>query len=630
MTDLQNKSPELRVIHSTGNIDIKINGESPVFLINGRIRSQDRIINLTPERIQRIEMTTYSDIRYGSPVINIILKPATYGGNLSLYSQQAVTTPKVYSTASGSFNYDKSQIVFDYRLIYRKSNKEYTSNNESYIAPDLYVMRDSEGLPSGTVDQDHRFRLDYTYTPNRNSVFSLSGDMTIHRNRYTYGELYQQTVNGNVAESFKGWTRRHYLQTPFGFSGFYRTKMGKSTFELSTSVARNKGDYDRTVDYSTGYYSESGTSNSATTSGTEIVYSFQPLDNLSFDLGSNYTYTYSNSNFIQNDESLSSTSKSHKLYFYSKVHWGNKGFFIDAGPGLRYYATKNGKCDDSYWRMRGVISVSQRFTKHFNGYYTYSVDPSYPSLSDYTTIRQTIDDYSYQVGNPDLETSLTQNHSLRLSYWQDCFSVSPYVRYQQQNKPILTIWEYSPTEQMFVKTIQNGKYTKQLDYGLSISVNNLFKKKISLSADLSYNQFWVNTTEGSVSRGRLDLRFYGSAYFGPFSIYLNLTPIRGLGFNPSSYTYYRQLADTYIGISYRYKHFQFGLQSQNLFAKKANFIQTYHLSKIHPRYEEYCIKNFNNMILFSIQYLIDFGHKYTKPNINSHRVNTEKNIVTEY
>ncbi len=135
ITDLQSSAPELRINQALNTITI--DGVAPVFQINGRVQKIDRLIDLAPDRIARIEMTNYHDLQYNAPVFNIILKPAPSGGTISLYTQDAVTTPKAYAKASGTFNYKKSEFLFDYRYIYRNSSKIFSNNQEAYVAPDF-------------------------------------------------------------------------------------------------------------------------------------------------------------------------------------------------------------------------------------------------------------------------------------------------------------------------------------------------------------------------------------------------------------------------------------------------------------------------------------------------------------
>lgn len=233
-------------------------GRPPVFQINGRRQYVDRLITLSPERIERIEMTTYRDPQYDAPVFNIILKPVSRGGTISVQSENAVTTPKTYTIANGTFNYKKSEFMFDYKLVYRNSKKEISNVEESYLGPDFNVMRDGRGLPSGTIDQDHRFLLEYTYTPGKNSILVFSGEATLHRHHTTTGMHYTQTSDkDNLETDFESMNKRNYWRTPFSFGAFYRLQKNIHKIEISTSISRANAEYNREQSYSDGYNSTS-------------------------------------------------------------------------------------------------------------------------------------------------------------------------------------------------------------------------------------------------------------------------------------------------------------------------------------------------------------------------------------
>lgn len=144
LSDLRASVPELRVnpiLHT-----ISIDDQTPVFQINGRVQNMDRLISLSPERIARIEMTNYRDPQYNAPVFNIILKPTPKGGSVAIYSQDAVTTPKVYAKTTGTFNRKNSEVLFDYKWVYRNSSDEITNSTESYTDPFSKIVRNGQGL----------------------------------------------------------------------------------------------------------------------------------------------------------------------------------------------------------------------------------------------------------------------------------------------------------------------------------------------------------------------------------------------------------------------------------------------------------------------------------------------------
>ncbi len=288
LADIQSRTSELEV--NPVMESILINGVTPVFQINGRIQPINRLMHLSPERIQKIEMITYNDIRYGAPVFNIILKPATSGGDISLRTQVAATTPKTYSTANASINYKKSEFNFNYSQTFRNSDEQYENSEESYIAPDFYIKRKHVGIPSSTINQNNSIRLDYTLVPNSNIIFALTGNLKIHHNRYKLGTLYEQEINGQKENPVESWIQRHYARNPFSFGAFFKYKKGKQTFELSSSLANSSDNSKRNFFNSNEFLSTSSTHSSSMSYGTDVVYALQLPYNLDLKFGGSYYY----------------------------------------------------------------------------------------------------------------------------------------------------------------------------------------------------------------------------------------------------------------------------------------------------------------------------------------------------
>lgn len=145
---------------------------------------------------------------------------------------------------------------------------------------------------------------------------------------------------------------------------------------------------------------------------------------------------------------------------------------------------------------------------------------------------------------------------------------------------------------------------------------------LSVGSRYSYNSSTSDLTQDGFTESDVDIHIDASAYFGNFNVGINIVPIRGLQYQGISYN--REMAVNSIYAYYRYRHFQFGLQWQNPLTGKAFLTQTYNLSKVHPGYNDYYIKDFNNMVLISVQYRFGIGNVYKKPNIFTQKASTDE------
>lgn len=626
LSDLRASVPELRVnpiLHT-----ISIDDQTPVFQINGRVQNMDRLISLSPERIARIEMTNYRDPQYNAPVFNIILKPAPKGGSVAIYSQDAVTTPKVYAKTTGTFNRKNSEVLFDYKWVYRNSSDEITNSTESYTDPFSKIVRNGQGLPSATTDQDHRFLFEYTYMPGKKSVFVLSAEAALHWNHNENGIKYIQTSGlSEERDGFISWNNRKYRRTPWGFSGYYRFEKNIHRVEVLTSIVQAGSRYNRELNYSDGYNYQSNSVNRGLSCGATVNYYIQFPSDISLSSGVDYSYNLAESEFFQSGyPDNNSRMHSNQVYAYGKISWYNKGFSIVGGPGIRYLSSYNGVNSDKYWNWRGVIAVNQNVGQFLSLSYNAAVDPGFPSLGETSTVLQIRDDYSGHIGNPYLKPSLGLSQNFRINYHSKKIRVSPYAYYAYKYLPIVEDWYYSYDDELFVQTYENADDSHNLTFALNVSLSDIFGK-INLAADIGCNRFWLRMNEASSSKCHMFVRFNASAYINDFNFSLDLTPIRGLQYQGAAYS--REMVFNSISASYRYRNFQFGIQWQNPLTSKAFLTQTYYLSKVHPRYNEYYISDFNNMILFSVQYNASFGHSYKKPNVTTYKT-AVKDIITAY
>ena len=625
LSDLQSISPELKVNQDSHTITI--DGNTPIFQINGRRQYVDRLITLSPERIERIEMTTYRDPQYDAPVFNIILKPVSRGGTISIQSENAVTTPKTYTVANGTFNYKKSEFMFDYKLVYRNSKKEISNVEESYLGPDFQVMRDGRGLPSSTIDQDHRFLLEYTYTPGKNSILVFSGEATLHRHNNNYKMLYTQTSDkDNLDTEFESWYKRHNWRTPFSFGAFYRIQKTIHNIEVSTSISHANGEYNSEQSYSNGYSSTSYSKNEGMSYSANANYYLRLPENMNFTAGAEYLYSLAESDLYQsNYPSDKSRMHSNQISFYGKLSWSHRGFSVAGGPGLKSFSSVSGNVHEDYWRWRGSLALAQNIGRSASVSYSATLTPSFPSLGQTSTVLQTVNDYSARIGNPGLKSFLGIDQNLRFNYRYKKMRISPYAYYYYIDSPILESWNYSEADKLFIQTYENGNNSHTLTAALNLSFSNLLGK-INLSVDAGYNCFWLNMKEfASYSKGHLFCEVNASAYIGKFYFSINWDPVRGLQHQGSFYT--RSTPSNLISVFYRYRGFQFGARWRNPFMSKSNLTQRYRFSKVHPQYDEYYIKDFNNLILLSVQYNVSFGKSYNKQYINTRKVSV-KDIIT--
>lgn len=108
--------PGLRV--NTVRESITVEDRTPVYQVNGRPQSMQRILNINPNDILRIEYSNIPGIRYlesgASGIINIILREIPQGGSVMASVSSALTTGFINGGLMASYNYKKSEFVLSY------------------------------------------------------------------------------------------------------------------------------------------------------------------------------------------------------------------------------------------------------------------------------------------------------------------------------------------------------------------------------------------------------------------------------------------------------------------------------------------------------------------------------------
>lgn len=620
------------------NIDtrtITVNDQSPKLLINGRPQETVRLIDISPEDITRIEYQNYDDIRYGSPVINVIMRRPPQGGSVSAYLQMPATTRKAFARSSASYNYKKSEFRLDYSFIWRASTKEQTSSSEQFTSPDLQIERLRTGQPSHTRDSEHMITADYTLMLSPTTMLAATAGTSFHRNTYAQRATVAETRNGTAISDYDNIMHRHSNQTPFNSNIYFRTAPAKGhSLEAIFYANRNTGNYERQNDYSTGYQSSSDNHNFSSSIGANLAYAM-PIRKCDLSFGASYSRSHARNTFPQNTDQSNATSNfTNALNAYANTGWRHRGFSIMASAGINWRDIHGtGLASEHYTNIRGSINISQQLGKSTSIRYGFSISPSSPSMTQSNNVWQEIDDVTVQVGGQNLKSSLSHSHNIQANWRHKRFRMYANVGFSSTSSQILPVWWFndtpgSPYQGWFVKQTCNGDYYRTLSARLQASLSNLWGI-LSISAYGGLRHVWVKAPALQANRGRGELGMDINFYYKRWSGSLSYAPIMAYQFYGDSFT----INNPYNGVSlmYNLNHWQFGISYRNPFTSKANRIRNYSLSKVHRTVSEYHIGDFNNLVLLSVQYRANFGTSFKKANRSLRSSNrTETGIATEY
>jgi len=122
LNELKINMPGLKVNESQQTL--YVDGGKPILMLNGKEVGMDKIRNVDHRRIQRIEYSNVSGIRYldrgATGVINFIMNGLHDGGLVSVNTNNALTTFRNRANINGTYHVGKSEWSINYNTLWRK------------------------------------------------------------------------------------------------------------------------------------------------------------------------------------------------------------------------------------------------------------------------------------------------------------------------------------------------------------------------------------------------------------------------------------------------------------------------------------------------------------------------------
>ncbi|MBE6338966.1 MAG: carboxypeptidase-like regulatory domain-containing protein, partial [Lentimicrobiaceae bacterium] len=155
---------------------ITIDGGTPVYQINGKEVSYQRFINVSSDKIKRIEYSNNPGVRYmdrgASGVINIVLKEVEDGGSIVANGKTAFTTGFADGYVMGTYNRGKSEIMLQYNISHRNYDDVPYEMTDKYINENRMVER-KQSMNFPFYYTTHNIMADYTYRANDSTFMTI-------------------------------------------------------------------------------------------------------------------------------------------------------------------------------------------------------------------------------------------------------------------------------------------------------------------------------------------------------------------------------------------------------------------------------------------------------------------------
>ncbi|MEG2599984.1 MAG: TonB-dependent receptor [Muribaculaceae bacterium] len=607
--------PGLRV--NTVLETITVEDRTPVYQVNGRPQSMQRILNINPNDILRIEYSNIPGIRYlergASGIINIILRQIPQGGSVMASVNSALTTGNLNGGLMASYNYKKSEFVLSYSANWRDYDKWKQNSSESFVNQATRTIdRTQVGKNSKMAYLDNNIALDYTYQPDINTMLSASFKNGIGTNsNYNNGYL-SETVKGETVNYDKYSGNKGNYYTPNLDLFFSKKLKNKQSLEFNLVGTISTNVYDRTLRYE--YVNNlpdklilNNVDNNGWRTAGEAVYA-KELKKVALRLGVQYAHNYDKSQYKENNQLSELVSDNTYVYGEIKGRLGKASYSL--GTGVKLFSVNNMTDSKTYVRNLTTGNILIPLMKGLSLNYVIMYKPTLPSLNELSPVSQTVDDIVQTKGNPDLKPSDWLYNRFLIRYNNNKgFTAALWLKYGHTFNPIINTYRYNNANKMFVSSPNNENYQDEMGIQLNLGYRGLFNH-LSIFAECSWNRYSVNGAGFNHILNNFVSFIEAEAYWGNWVVGGNVK------ITPNKYFSGENLitndAWNSVYVQYKLKNFYFMARISNIFKSDGWSYVSENLSSAHPSYSKVTIVSNANMVSLGVTYKVNFGKSFNK------------------
>jgi hypothetical protein len=620
--------PGLRVDPIQNTIAAAGNG-SVQLRINNVQASETQVKALRPNAVLRVEYIDDPGVRYGddnvSAVINFIVKQLESGVSISTDLQNAPLVGFGNDLFSLRANHKQSEFGFDYFLNYRDYKKRYNETEEKYIFPATEVRRTLNGLERPFSYTDHAIEASYNLTEPDKYVFHAVFRDYIHH-LPNNDDAYQINYNNpNIPDVTSRLHAEEKSNLP-SLDLYYQLQLPqKQSITLNTVGTKINTHYDRS------YFEQQGgadTEFAYSTDGEKYSFIGEGLYDKEFrpfklTSGLKYSQSYTQNTYIGSTNAITQLHNS-SLYTFAQLQGKLHKINYQIGVGLSRSSFRETIGEYAFWTFQPNVSLSYPFSQRSHLRYRFSVTPLLPSLSALSNIRQDLDDFRVNEGNPNLKPYRRYRNGLVYQYQKNLFSGTLTGTYDYYQNPIMrsVFREDGNSGSVFVYTQENQKKFQRLGSSLSLSFGPV-KDIVSIMLEGGMNRYF--------SEGNNYYHQYTNGYINAVIQAYYKNWIFYTGANTRENSLYGETismgeASNSIGVFYSIKNCRIGLSMLYPYsdAWKAG---SENLSNLATSKSWTYIKENGRMLILNFAWSIDYGKKHEAGKKTINNSDTDSGIV---
>ena len=593
---------------------VTIDGGTPIYQINGKEVSYQRFINVSSDKIKRIEYSNNPGVRYmdrgASGVINIILKEVEDGGSIVANGKTAFTTGFADGYLMGTYNRGKSEILVQYNISHRNYDDVPYEMTDKYISEDRIVER-KQSMNFPFYYTTHNIMADYTYRANDSTFLIVSLRDNIDNNNWTGSGTMIEIDNGIHDTMNMEMIRKRKVNMPTLDLYFSRQMKNFQTIELNVVGQHSTSSYENKLTYKTDTLVEefpTYTINNGYSITGEAMYT-KAFDKSALYIGLQYQHNFAYNDYVVYDETTSVNKDNVYVYAQYVTMLGKRASLI-LGTGAKVFVVNDGLNTLSYVRNLSTLRLNYKINNKIALSASANLTPSLPSLGSLSTVMQRTDNVEANVGNADLKPYSTLSGKLQFNYnTQKILYARATAGYMHSFNPIVYTYHYNQEFDLFINSPHNSDYYRSIYLNAEIGTKKLFKfLNISFYGNLRRDE------SKGVDFHHENVNFYSNvevqAVWKNFNIGCDFDITPHISLYGESLNYSEMSQDIYA--QYNYKDLYITLTWLCPFNKDGFKYQTEGLSEIHPYKHTNWTANNGNMLTLGLTWSINYGKSFKK------------------
>lgn len=593
---------------------VNINGNQPIYMINGIVKTKHDFNAINPKDIARIEYENSSSIRHIDKnvggVINVVLKHKENGGNFWGNVLGSPLTGFLNTDIYFAYNWSKSEFSINYFNNLRDYTHRWTDKTEKYVTPEFDFDRKFAGVDSPFGYFNQGIYLNYTYQHNSSTMFSATL-------RNDLGKQHT-SINGDITESHKDLS--YYRESESQFDSyipaldlyFKRIFKNNQSLEINMVGTYQNTDYHRDLIDNYEIYTREITNNidnSKLSLISEINYK-KSFERINLNLGYQNMIASSQNQYNENFKEEENLSENNN-YLYAGISGRLNKFSYNLGTGVKLYSVKNDVDKRSYIKNHSTLSMMYSVNDNFNIKLSSFYTPHLPSLSQLSNVTQTYDEIMKITGNPDLKAAQIIGTKLFMNYQKGNFNSTLTLGYQHRANTIYI--DVRPlNDTYFMSQPQNAIGDNHFNIEFKWSYLGLFNC-INLYSTIGYNSY---ESKGLDYRHQLDDLYWDISA----QVYWKKWTLSAYYVKPKK-SLLAQTVDygennSQISLGYKHNNIELFAAVKYPFEKNGWEWSEENLSKVNPSKTSVYIKDNRRMFVLGVTYSLNFGKRLKKLNKN--------------